>query len=43
MRRLMYRNAHSFLILLDIVALVLAFPWEYSDSQKRKMKEKINA
>ncbi len=42
MKTLMYKIAHGLLVALDMLAFVLHWPWEYSDSQKRRMKEKIN-
>ncbi len=42
MKKIMYQIAHAFLVMLDMLAVVLPLPWEYSDSQKRRMKAKIN-
>lgn len=42
MKRVAYQVAHAFLTPIDIIAGGLSLPWEYKESQKRRMKEKIN-
>lgn len=42
MKKLLYQVAHAILTLLDMIAGGLSLPWEYKESQKRRMREKIN-
>lgn len=42
MKKRMYKILHGVFRVLDVITGGMGLPWEYSDSKKRRMKERID-